>query len=161
MKDRMERLVVLPFTAGCVSSSSVSVCIHHERRPKEQVGTVCRSMEMVKDLNGTSNAHMMKGLSKLPILSKPNINIGLHRLIRTMKSLSQSLVFKEEMDELETEMEIGLPTDVKHVTHIGFDGPLTPTATRTINNLTVSQSPDSEATHNTELAVNNEMILCA
>ncbi|GJY86241.1 hypothetical protein Tco_0500267 [Tanacetum coccineum] len=37
---------------------------------------------------------------------------------------AQSLVFKDEMEELEMEMEIGLSTDVKHVTHIGFDDPL-------------------------------------
>lgn len=31
------------------------------------------------------------------------------------------LVYKEE--EMAVEMEIGCPTDVKHVTHIGWDGP--------------------------------------
>ncbi|CAK9167733.1 unnamed protein product [Ilex paraguariensis] len=29
------------------------------------------------------------------------------------------------MEEMEMEMEIGLPTDVKHVTHIGWDGSTT------------------------------------
>ncbi|KAJ0681608.1 putative CRIB domain-containing protein RIC2/4 [Helianthus annuus] len=128
MKDRMERLIIFPFTAGCVSSSSVSVCIQHGKRPKEHINSahsVCRSMEVVKEAKDTSNDEMMKGLSKFPTPSKPNIYIGFHRITRTIKSLSQSLVFKEEVDEQEMEMEIGLPTDVKHVTHIGFDGPMT------------------------------------
>lgn len=29
---------------------------------------------------------------------------------------------EEELEELEMEMEIGCPTDVQHVTHIGWDG---------------------------------------
>ncbi|KAK1431512.1 hypothetical protein QVD17_07972 [Tagetes erecta] len=142
MKDRMERLIIFPFTAGCVSSSSVSVYVQHGRRPKEHIHlghTVCRSMKVVKepkdathdnvtkDLSkDTTNDNATKDLSKLPALSKPNIYIGFHRLTRTIKSLSQSLViFKDETEDEETEMEIGLPTDVKHVTHIGPDGPLT------------------------------------
>lgn len=38
-----------------------------------------------------------------------------------------NLVYKEEMEdeEEEKEMEIGYPTDVKHVTHIGWDGSTT------------------------------------
>lgn len=31
-------------------------------------------------------------------------------------------MYKEEIEETEKEMEIGFPTDVKHVTHIGLDG---------------------------------------
>ncbi|KAF4355025.1 hypothetical protein F8388_026526 [Cannabis sativa] len=34
-------------------------------------------------------------------------------------------IYKEEMEELEMDMEIGGPTDVKHVTHIGWDGSTT------------------------------------
>lgn len=35
-------------------------------------------------------------------------------------------VYKEEMEEdAKREMEIGFPTNVKHVTHIGLDGPVT------------------------------------
>ncbi|XP_024971549.1 CRIB domain-containing protein RIC4-like [Cynara cardunculus var. scolymus] len=141
MKGRMERLVVFPFTAGCVSSSSVSICIQHGRRPKEDIISshmVCRSKEGPKDHNDTSSDYMMKGSSRLPTLSKPNIYIGFHRLTRSIKSLSQSLVFKEETEEAEMEMEIGLPTDVKHVTHIGFDGSTTHNANGCNDNLDVS-----------------------
>lgn len=31
-------------------------------------------------------------------------------------------MYKEDLDEEEMDIEIGLPTDVKHVTHIGWDG---------------------------------------
>lgn len=34
-------------------------------------------------------------------------------------------VYKEHIEEMEQEMEIGYPTDVKHVTHIGLDGSTT------------------------------------
>ena len=35
------------------------------------------------------------------------------------------IVYKDEMEELGMDMEIGGPTDVKHVTHIGWDGSTT------------------------------------
>ncbi|CAN1182451.1 CRIB domain-containing protein RIC1 [Linum perenne] len=53
---------------------------------------------------------------------------GVNKLVTTMKaSISQLFVYKqsaedEEEEEDEEEMEIGFPTDVKHVTHIGLDG---------------------------------------
>lgn len=31
-------------------------------------------------------------------------------------------VYKDELEETEMGMDIGFPTDVKHVTHIGLDG---------------------------------------
>ncbi|KAL4557311.1 hypothetical protein LXL04_035485 [Taraxacum kok-saghyz] len=151
MKDRMERLVVLPFTAGCTSSSSVSVCTQHGRRPNEDINPAHmagRSREVSKDIKDISSGDMMKGSSRLLTLSIPNIYIGFHRFTRSIKNLSQSLVFKEEMEELELEMEIGLPTDVKHVTHIGFDGPTDPGANN-CNHLAISNIhslyPDSMA----------------
>ncbi|KAI3757061.1 hypothetical protein L6452_04594 [Arctium lappa] len=137
----MERLVVLPFTAGCVSSSSVSICVQHRKRTKEDINSahmVCRSKEGPNDHKDTSSDHMMKGSSRSPTLSKPNMYIGFHRLTRSIKSFSQSLVFKEETEDVEMEMEIGLPTDVKHVTHIGFDGSTTHSANGCNDNLVVS-----------------------
>jgi cell wall assembly regulator SMI1 len=35
------------------------------------------------------------------------------------------IVYKEHIEEIEHDMEIGYPTDVKHVTHIGVDGSTT------------------------------------
>lgn len=49
------------------------------------------------------------------------------------------VVYKEEeMEEVEKEIEIGFPTDVKHVTHIGLDG--CTTTTTTTNNTQNSNS---------------------
>ncbi|KAH0711457.1 hypothetical protein KY289_007416 [Solanum tuberosum] len=45
------------------------------------------------------------------------------RLFKNFKNLSHLFVDKDQMEEEEEMgMEIGLPTDVKHVTHIGIDG---------------------------------------
>jgi hypothetical protein len=46
------------------------------------------------------------------------------RLLRGFKNLSQIFAVYDEDDdeEEEREMVIGLPTDVKHVAHIGWDG---------------------------------------
>ncbi|CAL9127954.1 unnamed protein product [Musa textilis] len=52
---------------------------------------------------------------------RPCISTGFQKLVRSLKSLSQHLVFHKEEDE-EVEMEIGFPTDVQHVAHIGWDG---------------------------------------
>ncbi|KAG1331498.1 CRIB domain-containing protein RIC4-like [Cocos nucifera] len=60
---------------------------------------------------------MKSSLGLLPF-PRHNISAGLQRLV---KSLSQLFaVYKEEDEEME--MEIGFPTDVQHVGHIGWDG---------------------------------------
>ncbi|PKI37481.1 hypothetical protein CRG98_042143 [Punica granatum] len=43
-------------------------------------------------------------------------------ILSTTRRLHGYKVYREEMEEVEIEMEIGLPMDVKHVTHIGLDG---------------------------------------
>ncbi|XP_022735437.1 CRIB domain-containing protein RIC4-like [Durio zibethinus] len=120
MKDRMERFIVLPFSNGCSSQASVAVGKSPPRKPKseatptsKQVGEECSSKGRTKNSFGW-----------LP-LPKPNISSGIYRSIRTtLKSFSQLFVYKE-MEEETAEMEIGFPTDVKHVTHIGLDGTTT------------------------------------
>ncbi|KAF9670416.1 hypothetical protein SADUNF_Sadunf13G0066000 [Salix dunnii] len=77
MRDRMERLVLLPFSFGCVSES----------RTKEE------------DEESSSSTESMRN---------------------SFKFLAFSKLFKAYKEEIK-EMEIGLPTDVKHVTHIGWD----------------------------------------
>lgn len=44
------------------------------------------------------------------------------------------VVYEDEMEELGMEMEIGCPTDVKHVAHIGWDGTTTTHLTANDNN---------------------------
>ncbi|KAA8533419.1 hypothetical protein F0562_031147 [Nyssa sinensis] len=68
----------------------------------------------------SSSVNMKNSFRRLLALPKPNISTGFQRLF---KSFSQLICVKEDqMEEMEMEMEIGFPLDVKHVTHIGLDG---------------------------------------
>ncbi|CAN8236201.1 unnamed protein product [Cochlearia groenlandica] len=119
MRDRMERLVVLPFSLGCISDSSVAVLSplskphDHYHSPQEE--------EEEEEGN-------MKNVFKFLAVSKPEISTGINRLFKSFKSISQLFAYKEgeESEEVETLcMEIGVPTNVKHVSHIGWDSGLT------------------------------------
>ncbi|CAI9117398.1 OLC1v1018790C1 [Oldenlandia corymbosa var. corymbosa] len=64
------------------------------------------------------------------VLPNYYISTGVNRMIKGFKSFPQLFVYKDEDEEesdedQEGEMEIGLPTDVKHVAHIGWDGACT------------------------------------
>ncbi|XP_074321158.1 CRIB domain-containing protein RIC4 isoform X2 [Silene latifolia] len=61
----------------------------------------------------------MKHSSRFLALPRPNLSTGVNRLVKGFKSLSQLFIYEDEMEELG--MEIGGPTDVKHVAHIGWD----------------------------------------
>ncbi|XP_022744198.1 CRIB domain-containing protein RIC4-like [Durio zibethinus] len=120
MRDRMERFVVLPFSVGCVSESSVAVAVQPPRRskPADTNSTATRKRE--EDEESLSSESMKYSLKFLP-LPKPDISTGFHRLFKSFKTLSQLFAYKEEMEDSEEDMEIGFPTDVKHVAHIGLD----------------------------------------
>ncbi|XP_059632832.1 CRIB domain-containing protein RIC4-like isoform X1 [Cornus florida] len=126
MRNRMERLVVLPaFSIGCVSHASVAVVDTNQSKKSksESSTTVTRRQEGDESSSGVNMKNSRGNFLALP---KPNISNGIHRLIRSFRNFSQLFVYKEEMEEMEEmEMEIGLPTDVKHVTHIGWDGSTT------------------------------------
>lgn len=65
----------------------------------------------------------MKGTSAALNFPRTNIISGIQRLIKGFKNLSQLFeLYREEEEEMEQEIEIGLPTDVQHVAHIGLDG---------------------------------------
>eukprot|EP01018_Ginkgo_biloba_P021434 Gb_01194 [translate_table: standard] len=49
--------------------------------------------------------------------TKSHVSKKWHRLVKGLRALSQLFGSKEH------EIEIGYPTDVKHVAHIGWDGP--------------------------------------
>ncbi|XP_030460817.1 CRIB domain-containing protein RIC4-like isoform X1 [Syzygium oleosum] len=126
MKDRTERFMVLPFHIRCASLSSVAVstaCQSEKQRPESlDVAAVAKGRQ-----NGEAgpSKERAKGTRGYPTLSKPNANFGFwHKLRRSIKSFTQLFVYREddEMEEIEKELEIGYPTDVKHVTHIGLDG---------------------------------------
>ncbi|KAJ3671908.1 hypothetical protein LUZ60_007987 [Juncus effusus] len=56
--------------------------------------------------------------------SVPNIISGIQRLIKGFKSISQlfELYREEDEEEMISDIQIGFPTDVQHVAHIGLDG---------------------------------------
>ncbi|KAJ8771333.1 hypothetical protein K2173_026510 [Erythroxylum novogranatense] len=120
MRDRMERLVLLPFTMGCVSESSVAIGVHdHARNKKPDTPIIIRRKEEEDEEESSPSRTQTESALKFPTVLKPNVSPGVHRLLRSFKTLSQLFAYKEDMDE-ELEMEIGVPTDVKHVTHIGW-----------------------------------------
>ncbi|KAL0735751.1 hypothetical protein Bca4012_011961 [Brassica carinata] len=117
MRDRMERLVVLPFSVGCISDSSVDVLSplskhhHHHHSPQG-----------IRDQEEEEN---MKNVFKFLAVSKPEISTGINRLFKSFKTISHLFAYKEEEESEEGEtsglMEIGAPTNVKHVSHIGWE----------------------------------------
>jgi P21-Rho-binding domain len=66
----------------------------------------------------------MKGTAVAFNFPRTNIISGIQKLIKGFKNLSQLFeLYREAGDEgMEHEIEIGLPTDVQHVAHIGLDG---------------------------------------
>ncbi|KAL7148800.1 hypothetical protein ABFS83_06G203800 [Erythranthe nasuta] len=114
MRDRLERFVLLPFNAGCISESSIPVVIQHTKRSKFYTdSTPTRKRDEEKDEE--------EDYLDIGSLSGEILKTALPRLQKLFKNLSQLFVYKDEM-EPEIGMEIGVPTDVKHVTHIGLDG---------------------------------------
>ncbi|KAL6613929.1 hypothetical protein ACP70R_036199 [Stipagrostis hirtigluma subsp. patula] len=101
------RFIAIPFSSGCRSHSSVDVvdtARHAGKKPQgSELGTV---------VGKPPPAAAAKGESLVA------------RLLRGFKNLSQifAVYDEDEEEEEEREMVIGLPTDVKHVAHIGWDG---------------------------------------
>ncbi|KAK7394275.1 hypothetical protein VNO78_14797 [Psophocarpus tetragonolobus] len=106
----MERLVV-PCSFSCASHSSVEL-----GAPKEDSKATIVSRRQDTSIIKTPKP------SAFLLLPKPNVPSAIHRLIKAFKNFSQLFLYKEDVEEMEDEMEIGYPTDVKHVTHIGIDG---------------------------------------
>ncbi|XP_059309557.1 CRIB domain-containing protein RIC4-like [Lycium ferocissimum] len=125
MRYRMERFVLLPFSVGCISESSVAIG-HQQQNHKsscpEPILTPTRSQKEGKE-EEEDDEKSLEGEMKSPLglMALPKFQ----RLFKNFKNFSQLFVDKDEMEEEEEDemgMEIGLPTDVKHVTHIGMDG---------------------------------------
>ncbi|RZC56299.1 hypothetical protein C5167_015160 [Papaver somniferum] len=112
MRSRIERLVILPFSIGCVSQSSVAVVDDPKKSKLE------REQSEKEDESSTDGEEVN---TKNSTLAKPNISLSFYKLIKNFKNLSQLFAYKED-DDIKMDMEIGFPTDVKHVTQIGWDG---------------------------------------
>ncbi|XP_022561116.1 CRIB domain-containing protein RIC2-like [Brassica napus] len=112
MKDRIQQFVALPFSLGCSTQSSVAVADTHDQ-PKKPDQLIKRREE--SDENGL---FQKEDTSIDNNNNNGSANIS-DKIIRSFKS------YEEEREEREAEMEIGFPTDVKHLSHIGVDGTMT------------------------------------
>lgn len=109
------RFIAIPFSSGCRSHSSVDVV---------DTGRLAGDGKKPHPQGAEAGAAAARGKGESLVA----------RLLRGFKNLSQIFAVyddeDEEEEEEEREMVIGLPTDVKHVAHIGWDG-----ATSTSSNL--------------------------
>nr|XP_009385496.1 PREDICTED: CRIB domain-containing protein RIC4-like isoform X2 [Musa acuminata subsp. malaccensis] len=111
----MGKFVVLPFSLGCVSQSSVAVGENRHRRAQADAPSALPA-------DGEPGKTRSSFMFRPP--PRPNISAGFQKLIRSFKSLPQlfAVYDEEEEEEEEVVMEIGFPTDVQHVAHVGWDG---------------------------------------
>ncbi|KAH0451102.1 hypothetical protein IEQ34_021794 [Dendrobium chrysotoxum] len=117
MRERMERFVGFPFSVSCVSQSSVDVVeASHPRRSRSERAPSTPPIN--EETSDRDQAKMTtKGLS-----GAINISAGIHKAVmKGIKSFSQLFFEREPENELDI-MEIGYPTDVQHVAHVGVDG---------------------------------------
>ncbi|KVI00317.1 CRIB domain-containing protein RIC4-like [Cynara cardunculus var. scolymus] len=127
MKGMISRFLVLPFYIGCLSQSTVGEfdSTRVVKKSKPESNRVATSMAM-EEGSSSSMVEIKKSWNPTT-LNRSNISKAMDRLIRiTFKGFTQMFAYKDMEDiKIETEMEIGFPTDVKHVTHIGADGSMT------------------------------------
>jgi hypothetical protein len=138
MRERLERIAVMPFTITCATPSSIAIkepqrirkpsgdsipCSPANKSEFKYGNAANRSLEPSKSLQKEQSVSRPPPVESSMFtfsLSKSHISSKLQRLIKSFRALSQIFVYKEEEGE---EMQIGYPTDVKHVAHIGWDGP--------------------------------------
>ncbi|KAL0403368.1 UNVERIFIED_CONTAM: CRIB domain-containing protein RIC4 [Sesamum radiatum] len=131
----MERFVLLPFTVGCISESSIAVGLQQQPKLSKLVDanttpTRTRGGEKEdEDEETSSTGENLKSPSNISALPK------FQKLFKNFKNFSNLFVDKDELEEQEMVMEIGFPTDVKHVTHIGLDGCASSILSKGWNNL--------------------------
>ncbi|PKU75424.1 CRIB domain-containing protein RIC4 [Dendrobium catenatum] len=119
LKERVQRFVILPFSVGCASHSSVKVI------EKQSKNTHIEQDFFPEDEGrGGQESGRTKSTSSIFLqLPRPIFSAGIHKLAKGFKNLSNLFsVYKDNDEEDEAEMDIGYPTDVQHVAHIGWDG---------------------------------------
>ncbi|KAK7376353.1 hypothetical protein VNO78_34819 [Psophocarpus tetragonolobus] len=128
MGDRMERLVILPFSFGCVSEASVVVGIPHPRRSRLNTNspTAATRHKGDKGVSESLSGESMRNLLRFhEDVTKSNISLTFNRLLKGFKNIPRlfgELDKEEKLEEVEMDMQVGSPTNVQHVTHIGWDG---------------------------------------
>ncbi|KAL2941512.1 CRIB domain-containing protein RIC4 [Bienertia sinuspersici] len=153
MRDRMEKYVVLPFSMGCVSQASVAVAEQRPRRSKADLQSPSLKIREEEDDDESLSGESMKNSSKHSALLRPNLSTGVNRLVKGFKSLSQLFIYEDEMEGLGMNMEIGCPTDVKHVAHIGWDNLANADPLMGWDNLITTTELLSPSSHSTSPAV--------
>lgn len=115
MRDHMERFVVLPFSVGCASQSSIAVVATRSdpKKPKPELKPPVTSMRSLflshlwfilafglteifffglkgrQEGEESTYKEKMKNAFGLLVIPKPNISSGIQKLIRSIKNLSQ------------------------------------------------------------------------
>ncbi|PKU77554.1 CRIB domain-containing protein RIC4 [Dendrobium catenatum] len=117
MRERMERFVGFPFSVSCVSQSSVDVLeTSHPRRSRSE------RAPSTPPINEETSERDLGKMTTKGLTGAINISAGIHKAVmKGIKSFSQLFFEREAEDELDI-MEIGYPTDVQHVGHVGVDG---------------------------------------
>ncbi|CAD6235338.1 unnamed protein product [Miscanthus lutarioriparius] len=132
------RFIAIPFSSGCRSHSSVDVVdtTRHGKKPHPQ---------------GAETGAVPGGASVRPPAPAAAASAAggkgeslVARLLRGFKNLSQIFAVYDEEEE-EREMMIGLPTDVKHVAHIGWDGSTSTTTSLRSWNRAAPPAPTSSS----------------
>ncbi|CAM0884344.1 unnamed protein product [Alopecurus aequalis] len=130
-RGRKERFIVLPFSSTCRSASSVDVV----QSNKPQGG-------------GAGEVALAAGGGERKPGKTESLSL-VARLLRGFKNLSHQIFAvhdEEDEDEEEQEMVIGLPTDVKHVAHIGWDGSTSTASSLRSWNRAAPPAPDAAST---------------
>ncbi|KAF5768483.1 putative CRIB domain-containing protein [Helianthus annuus] len=135
MRDVMERFLVLPISMGCITKSTTAA-VESTQSTKHKTQKPQSKHHMTRIQDGKRSSRM-KVMNSWRIVSRSTISRGIQRLILgTFQRFSQILKYKDvEEIEMEKELEIGYPTDVKHVTHIGYDGTMTTNPVKNWDNI--------------------------
>ncbi|KAK8937296.1 hypothetical protein KSP39_PZI012405 [Platanthera zijinensis] len=111
---------MLPFSAGCASQSSVSVVENRLKKTKNEPEFMSEGI-----FSTGRKENRAKGSPLIWFqLPRRNFYAGLHRVTKGFKIVSSlfSIYRSDGEEEEEVKMEIGYPTDVRHVGHIGWEG---------------------------------------
>ncbi|XP_019233606.1 PREDICTED: CRIB domain-containing protein RIC4-like [Nicotiana attenuata] len=125
MKEKsIEKFFMLPFSIVCGSESSIAVSTTSQPG-KRKTNPTEKSKSQEGEGEESSSSVKMKSFWGFLAMTRPTFSQNIQRLKIHFKGFSQLFVHKEEAEEVEMKIEIGYPTDVKHVTHIGWDGSTT------------------------------------